>query len=221
MLNQRLKQTLPRRTDTRKKPSNPSRSSIENEISIFLLEYLRGYAIPTCLLEKTGTEALLRPLTMIPLEVSVWNTATGEYSKRLGLKDGHELTFPVIEHRHKRPDLGNPLVNEFHIYSLRLATPTQLRLINRLASKANIVLRSFFERRELRLDKLGLEFGLFEDQIMIGNGISPRTSIFTDMRNHSNALEGKLRRNARRPEVYKKNGVELHEEIRNRIFGVA
>lgn len=221
MLTQRLKQALPRRTDLRKRPSSPFKSSIEHEISIFLLGYLGGYKIPTLLLEKPGTEVEFRPLTIIPLEVSVWNTATAEYSKRLGLKDGYELTFPVIEHRHKRPDLDNPLLNEFHIYSLRIATPEQLRLINRLASKANIVLRSFFERRELRLDKLGLEFGLFEDQLMISKEISPRTSIFTDLRNHVNGRKNKLRGNARRHEMEKKDGVELYEEIRNRIFGTA
>ena len=221
MLTQRLKQAFHGRTDPRKRPPNTSKSSIESEISIFLLGYLGGYNIPTCLLEKTGTEVEFRALRMISLEVSVWNTATGEYSKRLGLKDGYELNFPVIEHHHKRPDLGNPLLNEFHVYSLRLATPEQLRLVNRLASKANIVLRSFFERRELRLDKLGLEFGLFEDQILIGNEISPRTSIFTDMRKNLNGRKDKLRGNIRRHKPEKKEGVELNVEIRNRIFGIA
>ncbi len=221
VLTQRLKQALPRRTDVGERPSSPFKSPIEHDISIFLLGYLGGYNIPTCLLEKTGPEAEFRSLTMIPLEVSVWNTATREYSKRLGLKDGYELTFPVIEHHHKRPDLGNPLLNEFHTYSLRIATPEQLRMINRLASKTNIVLRSFFERRELRLDKLGLEFGLFEDQIMVGNEISPRTSIFTDMKKHVNGRKDKLRGNARRHDTDKKEGPELYEEIRNRIFGTA
>ena len=209
----------PSESGSQKRPSDHSKSGLANEISTFLLGYLAGFKIPTHLLEKiSDSEIRTRQLTMIPLEVTVHNVATGEYSERLGLKDGVELSFPVIEHRFKRADLGKPLLNEFHIYSLGVATPEQLRIINRLASKANIVLRSLFERRELRLDTLGLEFGTFENQMMIGNEISPRTCTFTDLRKNSKGVKDRAGASARRREMWKSPDIETYIEIRNRIF---
>ena len=191
MLTPKLNDTFHGVPSARKRSSYPSKSAVEHEISNFLLEFIGGYNIPTSLVQESRPEVEFRPLVMIPLEISVWNTAVGEYAKHLGLKDGYEMTIPVIEHRLKRPDLGTPLLNEFHIYSLGLATPEQLRQMNRIAAKANIVLRSFFERRELRLDKLGLEFGLYEGQIMIGEEISPRNCLFTEVRNPVNGGRSK------------------------------
>jgi phosphoribosylaminoimidazole-succinocarboxamide synthase len=204
---------------SRKRPSDHSKSALASEISNFLFGYLGGFKIPTNLLEKiSDTEVHTRQLTMIPLEVMVHNIATGDYAKRFGLKEGVELTFPVIEHRYKRADLGKPLLNEFHVYSLGIATPEQLRIINRLASKTNVVLRSFFERRELRLDTLGMEFGLFENQIMIGNEISPRTCTFTDLRKNGKGGRGRAAAGARRHDIWKSPDIGTYIEIRNRIY---
>lgn len=202
-----------------RRPSEHSKSGLSNEISTFLLGYLAGFKIPTSILEKTSeSEIRTRHLSMIPLEVTVHNVARGEYGERLGLKNGAELSFPVIEHRYKRADLGKPLLNEFHIYSLGVATPGQLRIINRLASKANIVLRSFFERRELRLDTLGLEFGTFENQIMIGHEISPRTCTFTDLRKNSRGGRDRAASSSRKREIGKSSDIETFIEIRHRIY---
>jgi len=157
-------------------PGVHDQATLTNEISSYLFHYLAGFHIPTHFIEKASPSAMLvKHLTMIPLVVQVQNTAMGASARRLGLKEGTELNFPVIEHYYKRPDLGHPLVNEFHIYARGIATPEQLRVINRLASKTNIVLRSFFERRGLKLQGLSLEFGMAGDQIVIGDEISPRT----------------------------------------------
>jgi phosphoribosylaminoimidazole-succinocarboxamide synthase len=199
-------------TEPTKKSQNSTIATLANEISTYLFKYLAGFRIPTHMVEKaSGSEMLVKQLTMIPLQVRVHNVASGEFSRQYGIKEGTELNVPVIEHYYKNPDLGNPLVNDFHIYSLGLATPEQLRGINRLASKTNVVLKSFFERRELKLLSLDLEFGVVGNQVTIGDEISPRTCRFADLQ--------KKDRGGKDLFAYaSENALEVYAEVRNRIY---
>lgn len=195
-----------------KKGQNTTVATLANEISSYLFKYLTGFRIPTHFMDKvSSSEMLVKQLTMIPLEVRVHNVAAGEFCKRFGMKEGTELTVPIIEHYYKNPDLGNPLANEFHIYSLGLATPEQLRAINRLASKTNVVLKSFFERRDLKLLSMNLEFGFVGTQIMIGDEISPRTCRFADMQKKERGTK----------DIFANGNddtLEAYTEVRNRIY---
>ncbi|MBM2840509.1 MAG: Phosphoribosylaminoimidazolesuccinocarboxamide synthase [Bacteroidetes bacterium] len=198
-------------TERPAKGQNATIATLANEISSYLFNYLAGFRIPTHFSAKVSkSEMLVKELTMIPLDVHVHNVASGEFSKRFGMKEGTELTVPIIEHYYKNPDLGNPLTNEFHIYSLGLATPEQLRAINRIASKTNVVLKSFFERRDLKLLSMSLEFGASGTQIMIGDEISPRNCRFADLQKKDHGAR----------DIFS-NGVdalESYTEVRNRIY---
>jgi phosphoribosylaminoimidazole-succinocarboxamide synthase len=200
------------RVEATKKNQHTTIATLAGEISSYLFKYLAGFRIPTHVQERSaGSEAPAKQLTMLPLQVRVHNVAVGEFSRRFGIKEGTELTVPVIEHYYKNPDLGNPLTNDFHIYSLGLATPEQLRTMNRLASKTNVVLKSFFERRELKLINMSLEFGLSGNQLMIGDEISPRTCRFADLQRKDRA--GK--------DVFADDSaedIEAYTEVRNRIY---
>lgn len=57
----------------------------------------------------------------MPLEVIVRNIAAGSLSKRLGLKEGTPLKSAVLEFCYKDDALGDPLVNDYHIFALGLA----------------------------------------------------------------------------------------------------
>jgi phosphoribosylaminoimidazole-succinocarboxamide synthase len=149
------------------------------DISAYLFSYLREFHIQSYFLERLSpTQLRVRKLAMIPLSVDVRNMATGVFCKRHGLPENYDLPLPVIEHYHIRPGAGGSLVNEFHIYALGILTTEELRSINRIASKTNAILRSFFERRGVRLARLGLEFGRYEGQIVLGGELSPRSSEF-------------------------------------------
>lgn len=199
-------------TEPSKKGQSTTVATLANEISSYLFKYLAGFRIPTHFMDKvSSSEMLVKQLTMIPLEVRVHNVAAGEFCKRFGMREGTELTVPIIEHYYKNPDLGNPLTNEFHIYSLGLATPEQLRAINRLASKTNVVLKSFFDRRELKLLSMNLEFGFVGNQIMIGDEISPRTCRFADMQKKERG--GKDIFSSENDDT-----LEAYMEVRNRIY---
>lgn len=194
-----------------RKGANGNIATLANDISSYLFQYLSGFRIPTHFMDKvSGSEMLVKQLAMIPMFVRVHNVAAGEFAKKFGMKEATELTIPIIEHYYKNPELGNPMTNEFHLYSLGIVTPDQLRTINRIASKTNVVLRSFFERRELKLLSIDLEFGLSGEQVMIGDEISPRTCRFAD-----------LQKKDRGRDVFALAGndsIEAYTEVRNRIY---
>ncbi len=195
-------------TGSSKQGQNNTIAALANEISSYLFKYLGGFRIPV---QLSGSGALNRPLAMIPLQVRVINVSSGEFESRYGVKAGTDLTVPVIEHYYRNPDLGNPMVNEFHVYSLGLATPDQLRTINRLASKTNVVLRSFFERRELKLLSINLEFGVAGNQVTIGEEISPRTCRFADLQKRERGSKDIFADGSG-------ESLEAYAEVRNRIY---
>jgi phosphoribosylaminoimidazole-succinocarboxamide synthase len=161
---------------------NRSKAALANEISAHLFEYLNGYRIPTYYVARASpTGMLVRELVMLPLKVVVWNAAFGKYARKFLLRSGTVLPTPVIEHYWKS-DRGEKFVNDFHVYALGLATPEQLRAVNRLASRVNILLRSYFGRRALKLVSIALEFGVAGGQVMVADEISPRTCVLSEPR---------------------------------------
>lgn len=192
-----------------------SKAVLANEVSAYLFTYLKGYRIPTHFVEKVSESAMLvRQLEMIPLTVKVWNVATKDFSRQFGLREFSELAVPVIEHYHGAPGKTPQLVNEFHIYALGITTPEHLRSINRLASKANIVLRSFFARRELRLVSVQLTFGLMNGQVVIGDELSPFTCSVIDSRKPKRGVSPLVTANGA-------STIGACVEFRNRVCGSA
>lgn len=157
------------------------KGALNNEVSSLIFEYLSGFHVQSHFVKKlSANEMLVRRLEILPLEVVVRNIAAGRLCRSLGLKEGRELPYPIIEHYLKSPQLGNPLLNEFHISVLGVAAPEELKVINRTASKINAVLKSFFDRRELKLVDFKLEFGRCKGQILVADEISLDTCRFRD-----------------------------------------
>ncbi len=140
----------------------------------------------------SAKEMLIRRLEIIPVKVVIRNNAAGRICQTFGLKDGQEFRHPIIEHYLKNPQLGNPLLNDSHISAFGIAAPEELQAINRVALRANAILKSYFERRDLRLVDFGLEFGRYNGQILVGDEISLDTCRLFDLR--SNELIGEWER---------------------------
>ncbi len=51
------------------------------------------------------------------------NIAAGSLSKRLGLPEGTPMKSTVLEFCYKDDALGDPMVNEYHIFAMEFATP--------------------------------------------------------------------------------------------------
>src|SRR5712692_804177 len=197
--------------DGKKKTKVKIIGTLKNDISSYLFEYLEGFHIPTHFVKRVSdTEMMVKRLEIIPIIIKIFNVAVGQMSKRFFVKEGSSLTFPIIEHFYKNTDLGNPWINEFHVYAFNLASPEEFRILNRLASKVNAVLRAFCERREMILAAAMLEFGRHKGQIILGDELSPATLTFWD-RPHGS----KMNRDAFRPD--RPDAEEILTDLRNRI----
>lgn len=169
----------------KKRPSARDINILRAEISSYLFEYLRGFHIPTHFVSPLpGAEMLVKYAEPIPLAIRVYNTPDEEMTKRLGwpTADGTpSLEFPIVEHALIRADGTATWVNEYHVYALGIATPEELKQINRVTLKVNAVLRGLSDRRELGLNDLRLTFGRYNGQIVLTGELSPVNCSFVDV----------------------------------------
>lgn len=186
-------------------------SALRNEISSYLFEYIEGFRIPTHFVSKLSSTAMVvKRLEMIPLVVRIYNSCNGTLLKRLSLREGTVLDFPVIEHFYLNGRKAPSWVNEYHMYALNIVTPEELKQVNRIASKVNAVVRGLCDRRNLFVADLQLAFGRFKDQIVLGDELSPVTCHFLDVTKEN-------RRDQDRFLPDQENTVEIFTELNHRI----
>ncbi len=198
-------------TRERQKGRIGERGSVNNEISSYLFEYLEGFHLPTHFIRRVSpTEMAVKNTDVIQIEFLIRNAVSAQFAKRFGLKEGQDLPTPVIELYQVQDELHKQMMNDFHVFVLAMATPEELRIMNRIASKANAVLRSLFERRSLKLVEFTLQFGRHKGQLIICDEISPETFRVWDFAGR------KLDRDRFR--MNGPDGREVYEELRNRII---
>jgi phosphoribosylaminoimidazole-succinocarboxamide synthase len=123
------------------------------------------------------------------------NIAAGSLAKRLGLEEGTELKKPVLEFYYKDDDLGDPMINEYHIYAEELATADELETIKELAFKINEILVDFLADKGIDLVDFKLEFGKGVDgKVYLGDEISPDTCRFWDSETKKKLDKDRFRR---------------------------
>ncbi|MDZ7376339.1 MAG: phosphoribosylaminoimidazolesuccinocarboxamide synthase [candidate division KSB1 bacterium] len=185
---------------------------INKDISCYLFHYLERFHIPTHYVKDLGgREMLVRRLEMIPLEIAIRNIVAGSLTQRFGLEAGKELNYPIIEFYLKDEQRNNPMINPSHAIALQLATPDEIRVIERLTSKINAVLKSFFQRRNYRLVDLALEFGRAKDKLVLGDEISLNTFRLSEAKPGADISGSEFQL------LQPSNEMEL-EEIKKRIF---
>ena len=118
-------------------------------------------------------ESLVKRLDMIPLECVVRNVAAGSICRRLGVKEGLELSPPTFELFLKNDALHDPMVNEYHARSFGWASDEQLETMKALTFRVNAVLKELFAEAGMILVDYKLEFGLFDGQVVLGDEFSP------------------------------------------------
>jgi phosphoribosylaminoimidazole-succinocarboxamide synthase len=147
---------------------------VNNKFNAFIMDKLAAAGIPTHherLLNDT--DSLVKHLQMIPLECVVRNFAAGSLVRRLGVEEGMALTPPTFELFLKNDALGDPMVNESHAISFGWATTEQIAQMRELTFRVNEVLSTLFLAGDMLLVDFKLEFGLFNDQIVLGDEFSP------------------------------------------------
>lgn len=195
-----------------KKGTIAGKGVVNNRMSNFMFRLLEKNGIKTHYVEELNDrETLVKRVSIVPLEVIVRNKAAGSLSKRLGLPEGTPMKTPVLEFCYKNDDLGDPIVNEYHILAAGLATKEEVDTIAAMALKINELMCEFFRSVNVDLIDFKLEFGRCTDgTIVLADEISPDTCRFWDIHTQEKLDKDRFRRDM--------GGVEeAYEEMMKRI----
>lgn len=143
-----------------------------SSICSYFFEYLKEYQIPTAFHAKDSDNSLkFFKNKEYDFIVKILNCADKRNAKIFNLKEGADLGLPIMEFHY-----GNgkeSVVCESHLISFNLCNAEDLKLISRICSKINAVLKSFFERRNEIMAEISLHFGKVEDKIYLTGDFSP------------------------------------------------
>lgn len=155
---------------------------INNKISTYFFKLLKDRGIKTHFLETVSKrEMLIRRLDMIKLEIIVRNIVAGSLVKRLGLPEGTPLAAPIIEYDYKSDELGDPMLNRWHIMALKLASIDEINEIEHISLSVNAIMRELLKAKNVELVDFKLEFGRDKDgTIFLADEISPDNCRFWD-----------------------------------------
>ena len=195
-----------------KKGTIHDKGILNNKISEFFFNYLKDNGVESHYIETLNErEMVVKKLDMVALEVIVRNVAAGSLAKRLGLAEGTPLKTPVLEYCYKNDDLGDPMLNRYHIFALELATADELSEIEKISFKVNQLLTDFLKTKNVKLIDVKLEFGRDEKgKIILADEISPDNCRFWDATTNEKLDKDRFRRDL--------GGVEeAYQEILKRL----
>ena len=150
------------------------KGEVNNKFNAFIMQTLSDAGIPSHFAKLlNNTESLVKRMQMIPVECVVRNVASGSLVRRLGVEDGMELNPPVFEFFLKNDALHDPMINEYHIATFGWAKDAQVQQMKQLTFKVNEVLKKLFADAGMILVDYKLEFGVFHDEVILGDEFSP------------------------------------------------
>ena len=133
------------------------------ELSTYFFEYLTGYQVPTAYVKRDSKNIIKYvDYSEYKFSLKILNHSDKRIAKIFGIKENAELKLPVYEFRYG--ETKDNLINESHLLSFDLCNSEDMKVILRISSKINAVLKSFFERRNEILTELDLRFGKFQDK---------------------------------------------------------
>ncbi len=198
-----------------KKGEIAGKGIVNNRMSNYLMQLLSQKAgIPTHFVEELNDrETLVKKVSIIPLEVIVRNIAAGSFSKRFGVAEGTNLICPTLEFCYKDDELGDPMVNEYHIIACGWSTREDLDKITDYTFRINSFLKEFFAKIGVTLVDFKIEFGkTSQGEILLADEISPDTCRFWDSKTNEKLDKDRFRRDM--------GGVEeAYSEMMKRVLG--
>ena len=157
-----------------KKADMEGKGALNCRISNIIFGYLESNGVPTHFVREIDETAIeVKKVEIVPLEVIVRNVAAGSFSKRYGVEEGSALKCPVLEYSYKCDELGDPLINDYHIMALGLATREELDEIAAITFRVNELLKAFFDKVGVRLIDFKIELGRYHGKIILADEISP------------------------------------------------
>lgn len=187
---------------------------INNRVTNHLMKMLETKGIPTHFVkELSERETLVKKVKIIPIEVIVRNIAAGSLSKRLGIPEGTKMKSTVLEFSYKNDALGDPMINDYHIFAMDLATKEELKIIADYSFKINKYLTEYLKDLNIELIDFKLEYGKTDDgKIILADEISPDTCRFWD-----SITKEKLDKDRFRRDLGNVEGA--YQEIMKRLLG--
>jgi len=147
---------------------------INNKFNAFIMEQLEAAGIKThheSLL--SDNESLVKRLDMMPIECVVRNITAGSICKRIGVEEGLELNPPTFEFFLKNDELGDPMINEYHIRSFGWAESEHVEKMKEITFQVNDVLKALFLKGGMLLVDYKLEFGIYQGEVLLGDEFTP------------------------------------------------
>lgn len=197
-----------------KKGQIQGKGPINNRVTNHLMRLLESKGIPTHYVEEISPrETVVKKVQIVPIEVIVRNIAAGSLSKRLGLAEGTKLRQTVLEYCYKDDALGDPIINDYHIAAMELATKEELEKIADYSFRINAILSEYLKDLGIELIDFKLEFGKTMDgTLVLADEISPDTCRFWDSKTGEKLDKDRFRRDL--------GGVEdAYNEILKRLLG--
>ena len=179
-----------------KKGTIAGKGAINNRMTNSIMQLLEQHGIPTHFVkELSERETLVKRVQIVPIEVIVRNVAAGSLAKRLGLSEGTRLKSTVLEYCYKNDELGDPMINDYHIFAMGLASKEQLEKIAAYSLKINEILVAFFKEIGVDLIDFKLEYGVTNDgTLVLADEISPDTCRFWDRKTGEKLDKDRFRR---------------------------
>lgn len=194
-----------------KKDVIESKGILNNAIASIFFELLEKEGIPTHFVKKMDDRNMLvKSLEIVPIEVVVRNITAGSLAKKLGMEEGIPLKKTVVELYYKDDELGDPMINSYHIAAMGLCSPEELKEMEELGLKINEILVPYLKEKKIELVDFKLEFGRHNGKIILGDEISPDTCRFWDLETREKMDKDRFRRDLG-------NVVDSYIEVLNRL----
>jgi phosphoribosylaminoimidazole-succinocarboxamide synthase len=202
-----------------KKAQLAGKGELNCRISALLFEHLAARGVPTHYLGVDGaTWMLVKPVTVIPIEVVIRNVAAGSLCKQMPIEQGTVLEPPLLDFYYKDDAYGDPLLTEARLERLALVTPEQRQAIEVLARQVNRELGSLFLGVGLQLVDFKIELGFTAaGELVVADEISPDTCRLWDV-SVSDVQERILDKDRFRQDLG--GVVEAYGEVFKRVQGV-
>ena len=142
------------------------------QISELLFRELEQCGIKTHYVSMPTHRAMaVKKVDIIPIEVVVRNVAAGSIVRQTPLEEGTVFSNPLVEFYLKDDEKDDPLLTEDRA---RLIGDYPLRELKQLAAEVNVVLQDIFNKIDLTLVDLKLEYGYdVNGNLLLADELSP------------------------------------------------
>jgi phosphoribosylaminoimidazole-succinocarboxamide synthase len=142
------------------------------KVNAFFHEYVKEYHIPTAF-EHTLENGNLKfsSVTVLPVYIKILNASNNDIEKVFSLTKNTPLQVPVFENYLSED--SNYQLNDHHIISFNILPLADFKMMGRIATKVNVILKSFFERRNLLLSEMNCTFGKCGEKVVLLGQFSP------------------------------------------------